>query len=295
MKQNLTNHWPGLLLTGAIWGAIITMMPAVHAQLANDPFLTGATPANGEYSVGAVQTQNPTVGGFTGDWSSTGGSGNVQSSSLSYSASGYTAPTGGSLSLNDWNRVGRLFDSSVVNSFSTSSSGTLYLSFLLQSDGAGNGYQSFELYGGGWNDGTQRAFQLGSGGWGDFNGGQFGFKENSGGPISDLGAVNTGVNLFLVRFDLGTGAGADSVTAWMNPTLTGGLSDPTGGVTVSGLDLRSVDRMSVATFGGGANLNADEIRLGTSLLSVTAVPEPAAISLLALGGLGLLMARRKVA
>jgi hypothetical protein len=105
------------------------MLPAAHAQIASDPFLTGATPANGEYSVGAVQTQNPTVAGFTGDWSSTGGSGNVQSSSLSYSSSGYAAPTGGSLSLNDWNRVGRLFDSSVVNSFSTGAAGTLYSDF----------------------------------------------------------------------------------------------------------------------------------------------------------------------
>jgi hypothetical protein len=102
------------------------------------------------------------------------------------------------------------------------------------------------------------------------------------------------VNLFLVRFDLGTGAGADSVTAWMNPTLTG-LGDPTGGVTVSGLDLRSVDRVSFATFGGGANLDADEIRLGSTLTSVTAVPEPTSLSLLGLGAIGLLAIRRKQA
>ena len=294
MSKNKTTQSPKALLTGAVVGGILTMLPAAHAQYANDSFLTGATPANGEYSVGAIQTQSPTVAGFTGDWSTTGGSGNVQASSLSYAASGYAAPTGGSLSLNDWNRVGRLFDSSVASSFSTSSSGTLYLSFLMQSAGAGNGYQSLELYGGGWNDGTQRAFQLGAGGWGDFNGGQFGFKQNSAGPISDLGAVNPGVNLFLVRFDLGTGAGADSVTAWMNPTLTG-FGDPTGGVTVSGLDLRSVDRVSFATFGGGANLDGDEIRLGSTLTSVTAVPEPTSLSLLGLGAIGILAIRRKQA
>lgn len=291
MCKKAITQWPNKLLIAACFGGILTL-PSAHAQvLGFDQFLTGATPANGEYSVGGIASQSPTLTGFTGTWGVPGGSGNIQATSLSYAAVGYGGPAGGSVAVGDWNRIGRLLDSSLTSALSSSASGTVYLSFLMQSTGAGNGYQSLELYGGGFNDGTDRAFQLGMGGWGDFNGGQFGIKANNG-SLSNLGGVNTSVNLFLVKFDLSSALNGDSVTAWMNPNLSGGPGDPTGGVVISGIELRGIDRLSLATFGGGSDLNADELRFGRTLTDVVAVPEPTALALLGVGAIGLMAARR---
>jgi hypothetical protein len=261
-------------------GALLAFAPLLHAQLlANDPFLTGGT----GYSPGVtVVGQNPTVPGFSGAWvAQFDGTNVVSASSLAYSAPGYAAPSGGSLSITAAARIGRLFD--VTNPFN--SNGTVYLSFLMQVSDS-SVYKAFELNSGG-DDGT-RAFQLGVASTGDFpNSTNFGFRINNNASLSgSLGAYDSGVHLFVIRFDLTSAALGDSVTAWMDPSISS-TGDPSGGLTISGFDLSSVDRFYLSSFGGaGAGTNYDEIRMGGTFQDVTtgAVPEPTTIACL-IGGL----------
>ena len=82
---------------------------------------------------------------------------------------------------------------------------------------------------------------------------------------------------------------SDSVTVWLNPTL-GGVGDPTGGLSVSGVDL--VWNTLMFSDYDGNSAAWDEMRWGTDFNSVTTVPEPASALLGSLGVLALLRRRR---
>lgn len=283
----MTTHWTNVLLAGAFVGGILAVVPAATAQstIGNDPFLTGATPANGEYSVGSLTGQNPTVSGFSGAWS--GGGGNVSSSSLSYSNPNYAAPSGGSIVTAAANRFYRGMDATLSSDLSTSANGIVYMSFLAKFAGGtgGWGYAALELGTGALDTTKALAIGIDSGVSGNFM-----YQLDNGAKVSLGTARDANTHLFLVEFNLSSSASSDSVTMWVDPTL-GGVGDPSGGTTVSGFNLFDINDLRIGS--GAANNSFDEIRFGTTLSSVIAVPEPASLSLLGIGALGILAFRRK--
>jgi glucose/arabinose dehydrogenase len=263
----------GRVLAGAVLAILLAIQGDVAraALIAKDQFLTGGSPAAGQYGVATVIGQNPTIAGFSGGWfSSFGSSMDVSNSSLAYAAGGFPASAGGKLFSNDaGNRVHRSFDAT-LNPFQAGDSGTAYVSVLMQTTAAsGNGYLALEMHNGGNADGN-RTFQLGiSQGSSDFpSGSNFGFRvnNNSGTLSRSLAARNTTVNLFLMKFNMSTAVNGDSITVWQNPTITSLTVDPAGGTTVSGFEF-AADRMGLARFNSSSTLDfsVDELRIGTTL------------------------------
>jgi len=286
----------------------LAITPRAQAQLlANDAFLTaGGEPSN--YSTGSDAGQNPTnTLGFSGGWS--GGS-SVSATPISYSApTGYNeTPGAGDFNMpNAQVRDSRQLSNSVINAF-TATSGTVYMSFELQLPtlfGAGQDYQALEL---GDNGGGNRFLQIGYSTFGDFGGStaNFGVRVNNNNTNSNLGVADTNAHLFVLGLTLGVGA-TDSLTVWEDPTnLTG--SNPTGGtqVTISGFSVNGTNLnttgsnfLSLGQFSTGGNatgLTLSEVRIGTTLASIAAVPEvpTSSLTLLGLGALVVVMVRRKM-
>ena len=264
-----------------------------------DSFLTGSTPASGEYNVGNIVGQGPTVDGYTGNWTQPNsfGSAVVSASGLSYTnGSGTLVTAGGSVSVTAENtRKGRLLSAPVTAGTNT----TMYMSVLLQLGAAGsNGfYQSLEFQNGSFAD-SNRSFQLGHGN--DFSPtavsstNYFGLRiNNQSTQLLNLGATDTNVNLFVLKFELSDSANSDSVTIWRNPNMGG--AEPGGSLgTLSGFDI-VFDRTSLARFSGGGSgdfISADEIRFGDSFAAVTPIPEPSSALFLIIASLGLFVRHR---
>jgi uncharacterized repeat protein (TIGR03806 family) len=254
---------------------VLAVVPSARAALiTHDFFLTGTSPGLGQYTNGAsIVGQNPTIAGFSNAWFAVA-SGNsvITNASLVYTNLLYPAATGGAyVAFGSNSRFARYFDSS--NPFNTNATTTFYMSFLLRVTGypSTNSYLAMDLYGGGFVDANNRAFQLGQSGYGDFtNSTIFAFRiNNNNNFIGNLGTLDTNVHLFLIKFALTTNALGDSVTAWKDPSLASLSNDPSGGVTLTGFDFRPVDSIALAkyTTTTGTN-NFDELRIGTTLADV---------------------------
>jgi hypothetical protein len=252
-----------------------------------------------DYNTGEIQATNPSpaVSGYTGNWTDIDygdAEPAISTGSLSYGGANYLGSTGGKVGVaangggntpqNASGRVYRVFDSSLAVTNATE--GTLYMSFLFERGAtavSGNVYQTLALYDGSTAD-ANRHFDLGSNGGGTGGATDFNFGVNNaagtGQDYHSTGvALNTSVNLFVVKFTLGSTASGDSVTVWTNPTL-GGVGDPSGGVTVSGLNL-TWDRLVLSDYDDNSAA-WDEIRWGTTFEGVsTAIPEPSGYALFA--------------
>jgi hypothetical protein len=127
----------------------------------------------------------------------------------------------------------------------------------------------------------------GTGGQSSFDG-QFDLAFSPTGANTDYAARDTSNHFHVLRFDFGAGNN-DTVTIFNDPTSTTAFSG-SGDAQLTGID---------ATFDGiaftatGATLQWDEIRIGTRLSDVTTVPEPSSAALLGLGGLALILRRKK--
>ena len=139
-------------------------------------------------------------------------------------------------------------------------------------------------------------FQAGVGSAGAFGSAGFGFRVRNGGNDyqGTLGAVNTDVNLFVVKIELSDTPGGDALTMWRNPDLSSG--EPGGGVTVSGFDME-IDGFGVMR-NGNTSYTFDELRMGTTWddVTVTPIPEPgcAVLGALGLGLFGCALRKRRI-
>ena len=245
-----------------------TLAVAAHAiQLAEEHFLTSAAPTGPEYALGNLEGQNPSSIGFSGPWfASFGSSPSVSANSLNYADASYPAETGGRLlTPTSDSRIHRLLSAS--NPFESTDSGTIYMSLLLQT-GTNSGYRAFEMHNGGNQDAANRTLQIGYSSFADFpSSTQFGFRVNNNSQLDfSLGAHDSLVHLFLVKFVLSTANNADTITVWNNPSLASLANDPAGGVTATGFNFVA-DRLGGGHFSGTA-LGFDELRIGTTLADV---------------------------
>jgi hypothetical protein len=297
MKLKPMKSTPMAVLVGSIISA--GSITNVSAQLTSAETFSGYTPG----VLLPNDTPSPSVSGYTGNWTSVDfGTAWAQaiSGSLSYSGAGYAAgsgnhigvlndTTGGEITSGNSGRMYRLLDSSLAVTGSTG--GTLYLSWLFQSgqETGSTVYQMLDLYNGDTAD-AHRAFTAGLTGNGGNDGSHYDFGVNEAYTSTGI-AADSGVHLFVVKFDLSATAGADSVTLWLDPTL--GAGDPTGGLSVSGQNI-AFDRLSISDYDGNS-ANWDEVRWGNTFDSVTTspVPEPSAFALGGLGAAAMLILRRR--
>jgi hypothetical protein len=271
---------------------VISSSSGKAALIGADPFLNGSNPAAGEY-LGKIPGQNPAVAGWVGAWGLPwwGSPDNLYSAlpGLTY---GSLITSGGRAEATPFTRTGR----ALATPYNDTSSGTVYLSFLMQVPDANiSHYRAFELHdGAGLDDGGNRKLQLGINGTDLYGSGNFGLRLfNNDSFKLDLGASNTDVNLFVLKFSFSTDFDGDTLTVWSNPSNLGG-AEPAGGQTLSGFNM-SFDRTTFAHFESGfgnPSMSFDELRLGTTWASVTPIPEPASVGLLALGALMLALRRR---
>ena len=101
-------------------------------------------------------------------------------------------------------------------------------------------------------------------------------------------ALGPGVNFVVTRFNFV--AGNDTIDVWVNPTAADLTGPADGQLTGAEFDF---DHVAISTFGNFATGTLDEIRIGTELTDVALVPEPSSTALLGLGGLALILRRRR--
>ncbi|MCW1922932.1 immunoglobulin domain-containing protein [Luteolibacter arcticus] len=236
------------------------------------------------YPVGAeLPGQGPTIAGYTGPWVDIdfgAGEPAVSASSLGYTAkagstAAYTAGLGdkagfpshvGTDNANQVGRVYRLLDTALTVTDTTA--GVRYLSFLYQnSNDTALGYQMLDLYNGSTAD-ANRSFTAGITNNGGSTGTQYNFGANEAYTSTGV-AADSGVHLFVVKFDLSATAASDTITVWLDPVL--GANDPTGGVTVTGKNMH-FDRLALSNYDNANGVAWDEIRWGTTFNNVTIDP-----------------------
>ena len=182
---------------------------------------------------------------------------------------------------------------------------TVFLSFLFQTPGTsattGGLFRSLELYnepGTIGDNTTNRVYSIGLlRNDGNTASAQFEHRAYGTGFTStttpDLGAANTNVNLFVVKFTFTNGGANFSIDAWLNPTSATDFDQASNTISgTAGLAFNTVGLASFAELGGAGSFNADEIVLSSS--SPIAIPEPSThAALVGLGALGLTLLCRR--
>ena len=259
---------------------LVVMQSAQAALIAYEPFATG----NGGYTTGNIDGQNPSVTGFSGQWThSQYNNANISATGLSYPG----IPTTGGMYVGDNSRSYR----ALATPFGSTTSGTYWMSYLYQSTADGGNWQAFETYttSGTIGQDSSRRYLISNGaaGWDGGTGtGAFNVGASGVSGIIPGGAAGTDVNLFVIKMEFVAG-GNDTFTVWRNPSL--GSEPTTGGLAKTGdFDWAYTGIFDADTPG---KVNFDEIRIGTTFVDV--IPEPGSLSLLGLMG-GALFLRRKL-
>lgn len=280
------------LLLAVVGGLMVAMngSTASAALLAYDPFLTGANPALGQYTVGPLVTaigngQNPTIGPtpfFTGGWD--GGAADslatqVQATGLSFlgSPAGGGSIQSGIVDGTGASRPGRR----MASPWTATTNGTYYISFLMNFGGVGvnpNGtrddvaHRAIELWDESGNIGDGSAvLRIGYMSYnGNFNSlppsqaplkaGPFGQELIiEGGPASFL-EDNGSTHLFVLKFEFSDQAASDTVSIYLDPTEN---EEPIiAGAVFPGLDFTLGAIGGPVQFGGGGTpMVFDELRV----------------------------------
>ena len=128
--------------------------------------------------------------------------------------------------------------------------------------------------------------------------------DTTGSGLVGTSTTNAGTQVFMVaKITVNTNLNsAETISLWINPTTFDGTESSLGTAALANTSLGDLGLSSISAIAFGSNyvstgtatLGLDEIRLGTTLGSVTAIPEPSAFAALAgLGVLGLAATRRR--
>ncbi|MHB1767647.1 MAG: PEP-CTERM sorting domain-containing protein [Phycisphaerae bacterium] len=127
---------------------------------------------------------------------------------------------------------------------------------------------------------------------------QWGVGTEANSTMVESGSVTLGTNsnpqtksYLLVLEDQGpsTSGGNDTLSLWVDPN-PGAVPNESPLITDT---LAQVGTVSGFQLDSGGSSLFDELRVGTSYADVTPVPDPATVGLFAIGGLGLLLLRRR--
>jgi hypothetical protein len=321
-KGEIMSHFASWkrVTAGAAVVLIATFTTNAHAALlAYDPFDVGG----GQYVVGdenagtnLLTGQNPAIGPtpfYNGAWIQSGGDAQaVQNGSLSYTNfpnSGGRVTDAVQFSCCSFGRSAREISGGL--GFGRDSR-TIYQSFLVNYGTQGTddptqfGYRGYEL----WNGGIGDSFKTVDVFVNSFSGdnvltlrvtGASGTETDLvGGGGLTLDAL-AGTHLFVLRFDF-SATGDDVVTLYIDPTDSiEGNYVAAASVAIEDLFITHQGTLSSFTFSGGGHIPGafDEVRWGETFEDVTpfldgTVPVPVPLALLAIGILGIAIARRRV-
>ena len=227
--------------------------------------------------------------GLSGTWTSTGAT--VTSPTLTY---GDLPNAGGQANTAGNDTISYITTSALFDAGLLTDGATLWFSFMTSgATGSGN-HSGFGLG----TTNVKSAFNglnmAGDGiGFYKRDGKATGWKDGAKSAFSDSIGISTGAELIVGKVVWGAGAASETITIY-NPSTTGPITQPLTFVstTVDGFDQTALNTISFSSRGGDQVW--DEIRFGDSFESVvTAVPEPSSTALLGLGGLALILRRRK--
>ena len=128
------------------------------------------------------------------------------------------------------------------------------------------------------------------------NGGVFVVQTQGGGNDVNGSSVNANTTYLMVLEDVANSSGPDTLSLWVNPAAGG--TSPSGTPNITDNLVGPIGNIyGIGTNDGPSSVSYDEIRIGTTYTDVTpsSVPEPASLGLVAAGGLGLLLLKRRKA